>query len=444
MMSKRKAEHIPARLIEFQPDHIELEQQPVPGPARITLYVLLAMVVVALLWATFAQMDRVVTATGKIIPVGQAIVVQPLLTSVVKNISVDIGQVVKAGQVLVTLDPTLTRADLAQVQSQVDSLSVQVKRLEAEYAGIPFIAGRISPASAQQAKVYSERQAEFKARMDVLTQNAARMKAEISSDLQERERLKERLAVIAELEGMRQKLQEARMESRVNLLEAQNRRMTLSSELQRLESKGVESRHALASLEAEKTVLARNWRSNIARELADTRREYERLSEQTTKAGHLNNLIELKAPQDAVVLEVASRTTGSVVKEAEPILTLVPLNVQLEAEVEIGARDIGLVRAGDHVQVKLETFPFEQHGTVSGKLRMIAGDAFQNKTAAGNVLTYRARITLDKPDLHGVPKDFHLIPGMALTAEVKVGKRSVISYFLYPLKRATAEAMREP
>jgi len=145
-----------------------------------------------------------------------------------------------------------------------------------------------------------------------------------------------------------------------------------------------------------------------------------------------------------VVLELVRKSVGSVVDQGEAVVTLVPLEAPLEAEAEVLAADIGFIREGDPVRVKLDAFPFQRHGVLEGLVRTISADAFEKNTAEGPRLLYRIRVAIGKTGLQAVPRDFRLIPGMGLTTEIKVGDRRVITYLLYPLIRSFDESMREP
>jgi hemolysin D len=147
---------------------------------------------------------------------------------------------------------------------------------------------------------------------------------------------------------------------------------------------------------------------------------------------------------DAVVLEVADRAVGSVVEAAQPLATLMPADAPIEAEVEIPAGQVGEVRVGDPARVKLEAFPFQKHGFLDGSVRVISEDAFPREGSGGQ-LVYRVRVALgDTGGLRHVRPNLRLLPGMTLAAEVKVGSRSVLSYFLYPIIRALDESLEEP
>jgi HlyD family secretion protein len=153
-----------------------------------------------------------------------------------------------------------------------------------------------------------------------------------------------------------------------------------------------------------------------------------------------------------VVLEVAKRSVGSVVREAEPLFTLVPLDAPLEAEVQIGADDIGVVRLGDPARLKFDAFPFQRHGTVQAELAILsedaflreAGDAASKPAEKGSEAFYRGRLNLGQNELRQLGSNPRLLPGMTLTAEIVIGQRSVISYLLYPVMKGLDEALREP
>ena len=168
----------------------------------------------------------------------------------------------------------------------------------------------------------------------------------------------------------------------------------------------------------------------------------------------MHELVSLRAPQQGIVLSMAERSVGSIMRQAEPFITLVPLNSTIEAEVNVKAKDIARIRINDSVRIKLDAFPFQRHDTLSGEVRVISEDAFQ-PDGSGTMLDqsnpekhsgafYRTRVDLISKKLRNVPNGFRLMPGMKVRAEIKVGKRKVISYFLYPIVRALDESLREP
>ncbi len=181
------------------------------------------------------------------------------------------------------------------------------------------------------------------------------------------------------------------------------------------------------------------------------REGYAAAAEELKKAELRRDMIVLSAPADTVVLDIAQRSIGSVVREAEPLFTLVPLNVPLEAEVSIASKDIGQLGTDEPARIKFDAFPFQKHGTASGTLRTISRDSFASNARDGKgnpdgsaPPVYRARIRLVDTTLRSIPDTFRRLPGMTLTAEIEIGRRTVLSYFLYPLVRGLDESLREP
>src|SRR5262249_39050731 len=162
-------------------------------------------------------------------------------------------------------------------------------------------------------------------------------------------------------------------------------------------------------------------RQKSAEELVQARRDHDAAVKQLDKAARRNAVTVLTAPADAIVLEVAQRSVGSVMKEAEPLYTLVPLDSPLEAEVSIEGLDVGHVETGAEARMKLEPWPFQKHGTLSGRVRTISDDTFtpDPKKEGQQRPYYKARVEVTAIEMRNVPASFRLIPGMAVTAEIK-------------------------
>jgi HlyD family secretion protein len=308
-----------------------------------------------------------------------------------------------------------------------------------------------------QAAILERRRAEYRSRLASLDEKAGQLDSAIAASRRAQAGLAERLAVVGEVEEIRRQLQERQTGSRLTWLEARVERLRIRDELTALRDREQASAHELRGVQADRAAFIDEWRRKTAEELVEQTRQRATLVEQIAKAERRRSLVTLTAPVDAVVLEVAKRSVGSVVREAEPLVTLVPADVPLEVEAEIPSRDIGLVRVGDVVRVKLDAFPFQRHGTLPGEIRTISADAFTHDPAqaaqgianpdaprAGTGAVFRTRIRLTGTRLEAVPAGTTLSPGMVASAEIRVGTRSVLSYFLYPVIRALDESIREP
>lgn len=441
----------------FQSDVAAIERRPEPLLARVTVYVLLAMVASFVVWASVSEVDRVVSARGAIETASGNIVVQPLETAIIKSIDVRHGDFVRAGQTLATLDPTFARADALQTENRIRALEAQIDRMEAEYAGRPLPVRSDRHAALYydlQRSLYQERRQTHASRLKGYDEKFA----QVQSAIQRRERdislYEERLRVAREVEDMRRRLMAQETGSRLNYLISQNDRIEIERNLELARNGVIEDRHQLESVAAERESFIRGWESELLKELATVRSDRDALLEQLSKLQKRSELVVLETPVDAIVLDIAPLSAGSVVREAEAMFRLVPHNAALEVLAYIDAREIGTVKVGDPVEIKLDAFPFTEHGSLKGRVRIISGDAFSSQDAqppttaaagpAQGARFYKARIAIEENRLVRVPESFRLIPGITLSAEIKVGERSILSYLLRPMLKAFGEAMREP
>lgn len=428
---------------EFLPDARAIEMRPRPVWAQSTLYLLIAMIVVAVLWATFSDIDKVVVARGKIVTPLPNIVVQPMELSVLKSLEVRVGQVVRKGQVLATLDPTFAGADASQLKVRERSLGAQVERLETEVGQIPK-GEKYLDSQPTQAAVLEARRGNYRARSRQFEETIARLNATLQTNRSDKLALKERLESLREIERMQERLIALQYGARVKLLEAREKRLEVERDYQLAVNQTAEIEKQILSAKAERTAFEKEWRQKALEELSAAQRDQGEVAEQLVKASRRNELVQLTAPVDAVVLEIGKKSVGSVLKDAEPLFVLVPVNAPLEIEVEVDPADVGELRVGDAARIKVDSYQFQKYGTLPGKLLNVSGDTFSRQSAGtGQAYYYLARVAISSRKLSRQSGPVYLLPGMTLTAELVVGKRSVISYFLYPLIRTLDESLRE-
>jgi hemolysin D len=452
-----------ATAVEFLPDADAIERTPLPWVLRVTTHTLALAFLAFVLWATFSEVERIVVAQGRLVNPLPNIVVQPLETSIIQKIHVRVGQIVKKGEILATLDPTFAQADEAQLRTRLQSLDTQTRGLNAELLvpGTPSKARPNDKTKAKskekepekdtdanlQAQLSAERQANYSAQLNKLEQNIARVKATMDTNRRDQQVMGQRMKSLVELEAMQETLMAQNFGARMQLLEARDRRLGAEREMEMARSKEIELRSELSTLEAEKVAFMRSWRQKTMEELLNTARDRDGIKEQLQKADKRRQLVSLVSPVDAVVLDMAKLSEGSVVQGAEQMFTLVPLGAELEAEVRIDSMDIGYIKTSDATHLKLDAFPFQKHGALEGHIRTISEDAFR-RDATGNSggldAYYLSRISFKGSALRNMNEKMRLLPGMTLSAEIVVGKRSVMSYLLWPLTKAMSESIREP
>ena len=434
----------------FQSESAEVEEDPEPAQTRLTLYTLAGLFIALVAVTVFMQMNRVVTSNaGLIVTTEPTIVLQALDPSIIKSLEAQEGERVKSGQLLATLDPTFAAADVSAATAQIASLEAEIARTEAELAHRDFNppVGTTPEGAymALQRAYFVERKAQFNAQLLAYNEQIAQNNATIRKLKDDLAHYEDRVKISQEIENMRASLAASQYGSRLNLLTATDQRLEMLR-TQDFDRNGLsESEHQLASTIANRDAFVEQWNGQVSQELVTARNGLDTAQQQLTKAAKHKDLVRLEAPEDAVVLKLAKLSVGSVLKEADPFITLAPLRSPVEAEVHISAREIGFVRPGDSATIKLDPFNFVEHGTASGAVRWISEGAF-TQDDNGNTVDpyYKARIALTKVQLTGVPDSFRLVPGMTLTADVNIGSRSVFSYIVRGLIRGVNEAMREP
>lgn len=434
---------------EFQSDVAEIEQRAPPRAGRITLYCVVALIAAAIVFACVSRVDTIVTSQGKLITTRPNLVVQPLETSVIRDIRVKAGDSVNRGDVLATLDPTFSQADLDQLRSRLAGLDASIDRLRAELDGVEYIVEESANADqALQRKVFLQRKTAYDLQIQNYDAQIASAQANLKTAQDEEVVLSQRLDTMQSIEAMRNVLMAKEVGSRLNFLLSRDARLEVESNLARVRGSIVDNMHRLDKARADQKVFAAEFRRNAYQDLVDTLPKRDSATEELKKTELRRQLIVLHAPADAVVLEIANRTAGSVVREAETLFVLVPRDETLRVEVNVEGRDIGQVAVGQAVRIKFEAFPFQKYGTATGEVGVISQDSFLPDPKAEGARRasspyYRVLVDLRDTHLRLPPERVQLIPGMAVTAEMKVGKRRVISYFLYPLLRGLDESIRE-
>jgi len=305
----------------------------------------------------------------------------------------------------------------------------------------------------------AQRKLQYESQLRALDQQIEERKANIRTTQDHRASSEKQLKIARDVETMRETMMKKEIGSKLNFLEAQAARMRIEQSYQESGNRITGLNHELKSKEAERQAFMDQWRQQTLDSLVQTRTEEAKTSQALAKAALMNNMVVLMAPEDGVVLEVAKRSVGSVMKSAEPIITMVESDAKLVGDITINSSDIGYTQPGDEVVVKVDAFPFQRHGFMHGKLEYLSEESFSatgatdasgsgaslpKPTQQGSGAYHRGRVQLTDTHLDNMPAGGRLIPGMTMVAEVKVGKRSVLSYFLNPLTRVLGESIREP
>jgi HlyD family secretion protein len=440
-----------AAIKQFQSETDAIREQPEPVWARMTVFLLGGMLASLLVVSFVTSMDRVVVSqAGKIVPLRAVNVYQALDASIIKTIDVREGDRVEAGQQLATLDPTFAAADVQQLKQQTASLEAQIARDEAELAGKPLVFAETSEGEKQkyqalQLAFYEQRMAQYKeqvnsfeAKSKQLQATLAKLKTDVGTYLN-----REKIAL--KIEDMRTTLADNGTGSQLNMLISQDARLEVTRALESARNSILEAQHQLEATKSDREAFTQQWHAALSQDLVTSRNNLDTARAQLEKATRKQDLVRWTAQEPAIVLTKANLSIGSVLKEGDVLFTLMPLNAPLEGEARVASRDVGFIRVGDPCTLKIDAFHFVEHGWAEGKVRWISEGAFtlddNNKEVEAY---YKARCTVDRTNFRNVPENFRLMPGMTMSADIKVGTRSVAMYILRGSARGFSEAMREP
>jgi len=441
----------------YQSETAEILEGPNPVQAHVTLWVLAGVFVAMLLVTAVMRVDRVVNSTaGHIVTVDPTIILGGLDQSIVKTIDATEGQEVKAGQLLATLDPTFSSADVDALKAQIASLDAQIQRAKAELAQQPFamqpnakpsLAGYV----ALQRAYYAQRKAQFDAQVKSYDEQISQQRATLAKYQADAARYTERSKISNEIEQMRATLAAAQVGSRLNLLAATDQRLEILRQIEADRNSMVETQHQLDATAATRNAFIQQWFGQTSQELVTAQGQYDQAVEQLSKATKHQDQVRLTAPADAYVLKLAKVSVHSVLNQGEPLVYLAPLKSPVAASLHISPREIGFIRTGDKVTIKLDAFNYAEHGAAQGVVESISDGIFNTDDSTVDSQAtqpmdpyYKVNVRLTDTNLHNVPAGFRLVPGMTLTGDIHIGTRSLFMYMLNGLLRGMDESMREP
>jgi hemolysin D len=460
---------------EFLPAALELYETP-PSPIRIAwLWFICLAFAIALAWAYFGWLEIYAVAQGRIQPSGRSKVVQPLEPGRVIEIYVENGSKVKKGDVLVDLDPTETDADREEQARELEATLAEISRRKVAVSAarsdsiiVPKVVYPVKTSSLVRTRedgVLATDLGQLRTALESLQAEYAEHVAtrdRFVSSIAAREKL---LALYKERDDMREKLFRTGTASRAEVLES-------LQQYQTLETTQVGERGQLAETEASLTTTTRKLEETTAQfiadqtqKLADAEDRADRLKDELIKAKSKDERMRITSPIAGTVQQMAVTTIGQVVTSGQSLMTIVPVDEPVEIEALIENDDIGFVEPNQDAVIKIASFPFTRYGTLAGKVIKVSRDAVDERQADAlsdpeatvrpktplavdqtdkdQNLVFPATVALDQQTIRVDGKDIPLSPGMAVTVEIRTGKRRAIDYLLSPLREVMSNAGHE-
>lgn len=436
----------------FYPPLIRLQHAAPHPQGRRVLWALLALLVFLLVWALLGRLDIVAVAEGRLIPSSYLKIVQASEAGIVKEILVREGDRVRAGQTLMRMDALITEADLDAIVTEHTRKRLALARIDAELTGQPFRPE--SNATAVVSEVAAQYQANRDALAAALSEERSRLgkaQQELAVARQQKTRLE---AVLPHYENQDKAYEKLVKDGFAGTLMGSDKRRERIEKEQELATQGHLIASALASTEQSQKKLRQieaDYLRLLHAERNEARSQIDKLGKELEKQQHRRALMELKAPHDGVIKDLATHTAGTVVQPGTILASLVPQEEKRKVEVWVSNEDIGFVRPGQPVKLKFAAYPFQKYGMGHGTVAHVGADAQSEEEARDRGLVangqrplrYKALVALDTDVLEMEGRQYPLSVGMQTAAEILLGERTVAEYLLSPVQKAWHESGRE-
>ena len=453
-------------VIEFLPAALEVMEKPPSPLGRMLGYSVMALFTITILWGIFGHVDIVSTAEGKIIPGGRVKEIQPLQIGVIKNIFVEEGQLVEKGQALIELDQTLTGADRNRLQNEMRFLANNLirERILSKFFWIEEQLGVADFSLKEKFEQYvaqvendeqviltdkekslqwmmiKQRWQEYYSEQAIVKNQLQNRQLELESVRANVKKYQATIPLINKRVKALDTLNQDGLIAEAQLLELQEQQVTQKQNLVAETAKVEQIKAAIEEVKHNQIAQRNNARKLNLEQIENFNQQLQSKREEYNKALELYSKQVLYAPVKGRIKQLNIHTIGGVVEPAKTLMQIVPEEDYLEVEAILENKDIGFVNKGMAAEIKVHTFPFTKYGLVNAEVVDITADAIESEQQG---LVYKVRLKMEQNQLYVNQKWVDLLPGMAVSAEMKTGKRRLIEFFLAPLLRYKEESVRE-
>jgi hemolysin D len=432
IFNKKKTDDV----YEFHPLNVEIEDRPLNPLGRTILWIIVCVMLFGVLWLFFAKIDVVVSARGKVIPSGEVKILQPIETGVISKILIKEGDYVTKGQVLMQIDPSITETSLETKEKDLEVFTWQVQRLNALISNDPFSLNNLSKEAKEQVKLYGVQKQGLQEGITRYEMKLLQVHSQYQSALSEKARLEMLLQKDEQREEqLRQVLDIIAKKDYEELLK---NILNYKEQLKIAQFKIEESLKRINEIEEEKKGFVHQFKETKYAELLEIKREVRNLESQINAITFQNKKQSIMAPENGYIAKILMNTVGGVVTPAEKLISLVPQKAPLIVKVNVLNQDIGFVKKEMASKIKIDTFSFQKYGYFEGKVINVGNFSLDDEKLGA---IYEVKIQPDGKTLHIEGEERYLEAGMSVTAEIKVGKRRIIEFFIYPIIRYMDEGL---
>lgn len=422
---------------EFKPVLSEIEEAPVSPLGRFTFWIIISIIVVTVLWLTIGKVDIVVSARGMVIADGESKIIQPLDTGVISNILVKEGDFVKKGQVLMEIDPATTEPELESVQKNLKDTLIEIDRLKATASGDNFSSGTEESETALiQQSLYNSSIAAKQNQIEVKKLELLKIQDELNASKSELTTKQQILDSTLD--------KEKRMKNVLDVI-AYDDYQNVVNEVKNLKSEVTKLTYKISELNSQKiqtlkeiNAIEEEFKAANLEKLADKTKAANELQANADLIIFKNTKQKITSPCDGYVDKLFIHTLGGVVTPAQELFAITPSDTPILVKATVLNQDIGFVKENMPVSIKIDTFNFQKYGLIDGEVKTVSKNSINDENLGP---VYEVYITPLNHSLMVEGKEEEIRTGMSLTAEINVGKRRIIEFFIYPLIKYLDEGM---
>ena len=441
--------------LDFSPGLLSIQESPPARLPRAVMYTVGVLFVILMVWAIFGKLDIIASAEGRLVPETYIKIVQPSDAGIVQEILVKEGEQVQQGQVLMRMDTQIAEADAKTIGNDLAMRSLQLRRIDAELAGQVLVKGRDDPSDLfhQIESQYHDRRLSYTDALEQAQDALNKSQNEYHSAKEVLSKLQQITPILKQQADSYADMGKDGYVPQMTVLDKQRDYLEKSQDL-RAQQLTVASLEAAVN-QAKKQIdqITSKYRSDLQNERVEAGGQHRKLEQDWLKQEHKSGLLELKAPQSGIVKDIATHTIGTVVSPGTVLLSIVPENEPLVAEIMVKNDDVGFVYPHQKVKVKLAAYPFTEYGMLEGAVTRIQADSDSDTQTKDQSQSkdkqqsppsvYKAIISLSSQVLESQGKKLKLVPGMQVVAEINQGNRTVMKYLLSPVRKTLDESGHE-
>lgn len=417
--------------------------------ASASIFIIGALFVVFVAWASFAEVDEIARGDGKVIPASKTQIIQASEAGVVQEIAVTIGQVVKKNDLIIRLDNTLNTSSLGEQQAKARALQARIARLQFEQSGNlegsfpcpPEIQKTAPEICENEQKLLVARRENFEVKLSVLKSRLDQRENELDEATANLDRLTKNLAVSDQEKALVDSMVKKGLMARTEQIRVEREQTELQGQLNLAGETIKKTKGAITEAQLQVNELGLQLQQEALSDLTEALADLSVVDETIRGATDKVARTDIRSPVDGIVNTLELNTVGAFVQPGAVVAGIVPTSETLLVEARVSPRDVAFIRPDQDALIKVTAYDFSIFGGIEGKVSNITADSLVDQKTGEPY--YQVRVSTDKSTLERDGKAYSIIPGMICSVDIKTGRKTILNYLLKPINKARQEAMSE-